>query len=446
MTKYLPNIFKSTSMRTLKQEIYFPIIIGLHLILWVIDIAMYQGDSMEIRSAIFFFFDIENVSYINPYRILGEILSSWVVTVFAANFLMATRAKWVERIFGGLDKMYLIHRRSGVIAVVLLILHYMIVPRDYIDIVVGKLMGFFALVLILLGVIISAVPIFKRKIKYNKWLNIHKLMGLFYVLGVAHSFFVNTLTSELPLVRVYVYGMALIGTIAWVYRAFLFNVFNKKLDYKITEVKNLGHQVTEVVLKPIKKDLQYLAGQFAFFKFPSISKQEQHPFTLSSHPYDNMLRITVKGLGDYTDDLKSKLIVGDSALVEGPYGHFSSSYIKEYDQIWIAGGIGITPFLSLAKDLHPNKVQLYWCVNKKEEAVYVDELQEIVNNNPNIQFTIWSSDESGYLTADKLDTDNFKNKGYLICGPNAMKESLTKGLLQKGVNRGDIYDEEFAFR
>ena len=198
-------------------------------------------------------------------------------------------------------------------------------------------------------------------------------------------------------------------------------------------------------MKPISNGLNYLAGQFAFFTFPEISKREQHPFTISSHPYDQNLRVTIKGLGDYTDDLYDKIKVGDEALVEGPYGHFSSSYLKEKEQVWIAGGIGITPFLSLAKDMYANNVKLFWCVNNLGEAVYKDELNAISKDNPNFDFTIWCSDESGYLTVDKLGLNDY-NKGFLICGPAALKENLMKQLKEKGVKQQNIYDEEFAFR
>lgn len=432
-------------MRILKQEIYFPIIVGIHLIFWCIDLYFYNGNFTEVDSDTMFFGRLQNASWQNPHRIIGEIFSSWVVTVFAFNFLMATRAKWVENIFGGLDKMYLIHRRSGVIAVVLLLAHFIVVPRD-IEFNPGKPLGFYALVLILIGVLLSAAPFFKRKIAYHKWINFHKLMGVFYVLGVLHGFMVESLIKQLPITRIYVFGMAMIGVFAWVYKAFLFGLFNKKLNYTVQSIKDLDNDITELELATSGKSLEFKAGQFAFFTFPSISKKEQHPFTISSHPHQNTLKLTIKGLGDYTNNLASKINVEDKVLVEGPYGKFSSAYAKEREQVWIAGGIGITPFLALIKDYYTKKVTLYWCVNNKSEAVYKEELESIAKSNPLFEFVLWNSNDRGHITVDDLSLREPEKKAYLICGPTALKENITKQLKQEGVNKNNIYDEEFTFR
>lgn len=433
-------------MRILKQEIYFPIIIGIHFIFWAIDLYFYSGPFKEVSSDTLFFGTLTDVTWKNPHRILGEVFSSWVVTVFAFNFLMSTRARWVENIFGGLDKMYLIHRRSGVIAVFLLLAHFIVVPRDLIAFNAGKPLGFYAFILIIIGVILSAAPVFKKKIPYNKWINFHKLMGVFYVMGVIHGILVDSLIKELPITRIYVFGMAFIGIIAWIYRAFLFNIFNKKLDYSISSITKLGNDTVEVTMSANSNSLNYKAGQFAFFTFPSVNKKEQHPFTLSSHPHDENLKITVKGLGDYTNDLSSKISVGDTVKVEGPYGKFSSAYSKEKNQVWIAGGIGITPFLSLIKDYYTNKVTLYWCVNKKEEAYYSKILETVAEKNPLFEFVLWDSENKGHLSVDNMSLREPKNKSYLICGPEALKKNITKQLKEEGVKQENIYDEEFAFR
>lgn len=432
-------------MRRLKQEMYFPIIVGIHLIFWCVDLYFYNGNFTEVDSDTMFFGRLQNVSWQNGHRIIGEIFSSWVVTVFAFNFLMASRAKWVEKLFGGLDKMYLIHRRSGVIAVVLLLGHFFIVPRA-IDFNPGKPLGFYALVLILIGVLLSAVPFFKRKIPYHKWINFHKLMGVFYVMGVAHGFMVDSLIKQLPITRVYVFGMAIVGVLAWIYRAFLYGLFNKKLNYIVTELKNLGNGVVEIMLKPQDKKLQYNSGQFAFFTFPSVSKREQHPFTISNSAGSETLRLTIKALGDYTNDLGSKLKEGDVAKVEGPFGHFTQDYAKKTEQVWIAGGIGITPFLALANQDLTKKVDLYWCVGKEEDAVYNDELKAFAQTNRNFNYEIWDSSKKGHLDLSKLSSQNYAETDYFICGPEALKKTIYKQLKAKGVSSHNIHDEEFAFR
>jgi len=433
-------------MRILKQEFYFPLIIGIHFIIWAISLYFYNGTSMEIKSETMFFGELTNVSWINIHRIIGEVLSSWVVTVLAINFLMATRARWIEKIFGGLDKMYVIHKRAAVIAVILIIAHFVIVPKDLIGFSIGKPLGFAALLLILIGVAISAIPVFKKIIPYHKWINFHILMGPFYVLAVIHGAMVDSLIKELPLVRTYVLGMVIIGIGAWFYKVFLYGVFNKKLDYVVSSVNNLGNGITEIYLKTTDAKLKFKAGQFAFFTFPSLSKQEQHPFTISSHHLSDEIRITIKALGDYTNKIAENLKQGDAAKIEGPFGLFSSRYAKEKEQIWIAGGIGITPFLSLSKDIYTNKVKLIWSVINKEEAKYSEELTSVANENPNFEFLIWSSDNNGFLTAEQLGINEFKDKAYLICGPETLKKNIIKQLTEKGVKRDDIYNEEFAFR
>ena len=432
-------------MRVLKQELYFPLIIGIHFIFWAIDLYFYKGSFTEISSDTLLFGEMTNESWFNFSRIFGEVLSSWVVTVFAANFLMATRAKWIEKIFGGLDKMYLIHRRAAVIATVLIIAHFVFIPRNLTEFNLGKPLGFYAFILIIIGVIVSVIPPLKKKIPYHKWLNFHKLMGIFYVMAVIHGLMVNSLIKDLPITRVYVFGMAFIGLGAWFYKAFLFRLFNKKLKYKVKSSKTIGNEITELILEPEGKALDFKAGQFAFFTFPEISKREQHPFTISSHPMDNNLRVTIKDLGDYTKKI-DELSTGDVAIVEGAYGLFSSKYAKEKEQIWIAGGIGITPFLSLAKDIYTHNVNLFWSVNTESDAVYSTELNKLAENNPNFNHSIWTSNNKGYLTIDKLNITDYKSKAYFICGPESLKKGIIEQLLENGVKMTDIYDEEFAFR
>jgi predicted ferric reductase len=417
-------------MRTIKQEHYFPFIMGWLIVFWAIDLSLYKG-SYE--------YSIQ--------KVVGEMLSSWVITVLAINFLMATRAKVIERIFGGLDKMYMVHRRAGIFAVAFLILHFIVIPKSP-EFAIGKPMGLLALVLILIGVIISAAPVFKRKIKYHKWINFHKSMGLFYVIGIAHSFNVSTLTSELPIVRTYVYGWAFIGIVAWIYRAFLYNIFNKKLDYTVQTIKHFADDTMEILLAPDTKKLAFDAGQFAFVAYDGINGNEPHPFTISNHPGDDHLRFTVKALGDYTADLQTSLKNGTKAKVQGAFGQFDFKKGQHRKQLWLAGGIGITPFLSFLREVDTDySVMLVWSIKSIDQANYKNEIESIVAQKNNIDFVLWDSDSKGRFSIDKkYKSATIKNHSIFICGPEVMRESYIKQLLEKGVSIQDIHYEEFSFR
>lgn len=423
-------------LRFIESEVYFPIIIGLHLVLWAVDLFLYSGPLVLNEGE-------------NPFmRVLGEVLASWVITVFGFNLLMATRAHWVERIFGGLDKMYLIHRRGGMIAVALLFLHFVIVPKDP-GFTIGKPLGFIAMILIFLGVLLSAAPFFKQRIPYRKWLTVHRLMGPFYVVGVSHALLVPTLTSHLPLVRTYVFGMAIMGIAAWLYRVLLHRWIHPSSSYNVADTKPFDNAVLAVEMSPVGAPLQFVPGQFAFFTFPGINRRESHPFTLASAPEQDRLRIAVKNLGDFTESFQTQIQVGEPVKVEGPYGVFTQNRSSANRQIWVAGGIGITPFLAMAHAIKDPgmEVTLYWTVYRREEANFDDELRDLAERTPGLTYNLWLSEENGLLTAEAMpETKEADGLDVFICGPVALRHSLTDQLRAIGIPQRNIHSEEFAFR
>ena len=104
-------------------------------------------------------------------------------------------------------------------------------------------------------------------------------------------------------------------------------------------------------MAPKKGLLAYEAGQFAFFSFAALSPRESHPFTIASAPSGENLRIIVKASGDFTSELVRAVEVGDEVRVEGAYGHLTERHCDSQQEVWVAGGIGITPFLSRAHAL-----------------------------------------------------------------------------------------------
>ena len=115
-------------------------------------------------------------------------------------------------------------------------------------------------------------------------------------------------------------------------------------------------------------------------RFPRFEGyKELFPFSVSNDPSQARVRISIKKSGDYTGEKVPLLKKGDKAIVMGPYGMFGERYLKhDRDMIWIAGGIGITPFLSMAKheSLNPTerKILLVWVIRNKSEAFHHSEL------------------------------------------------------------------------
>jgi predicted ferric reductase len=141
----------------------------------------------------------------------------------------------------------------------------------------------------------------------------------------------------------------------------------------------------------------------------------------------------------------AKIRRGNKVWVEGPYGRFYSDVGK---QVWVAGGIGITPFLSMAEEL-PNSrkdVDLYYSVTKRKELVVIDDLRSIQKlSKGRFRVHEWVSDEMGRLGIEAIKGP-YAGKAYFLCGPPGLKDSIKRGLLEKGVRRSMIMDEEFRFK
>ena len=116
----------------------------------------------------------------------------------------------------------------------------------------------------------------------------------------------------------------------------------------------------------------FVPGQFALIYIEAKDGWHRHPFTIASAPAERILRVTVKALGDYTSRLRELLEPGMPAVVGGPHGRFNHAKGAP-DQVWIAGGVGIAPFLSWmrALDEHPppGRVDLLLRVLRRAGAV-----------------------------------------------------------------------------
>lgn len=387
----------------------------------------------------------------------GQIFGLVGMALFSINLILSGRFKFLDKYFKGLDKVYLNHGRIGSIAFSMILFHPIFLVVQYLMISTKEAALFFVPfihmpitwgIISLVIMIILIIFTFYVKIKYNIWKFSHKFMTLAFFFAVLHTLTISSDISRNMILRYYILTLALSGLFV-VFRKAYFDYFvNKKLQYKVLRVNSLNNDVVEIEMEPVGSKLNFTAGQFAFFTFLSVGvTSESHPFSISSSSQDNNLKITVKNLGDFTK-LLLNLKKDDGVLIDGPYGYFSYKNVKSNNQIWIAGGIGITPFYSMAQSLdNGHTIDFYYSVKEEKEAVYVKELQDISTKNPNFKFNLWSAKEKGYINAGVVSSlsGGTKDKDIFFCGPPVLMESLKDQFVSLGVDISNIHYENFSF-
>jgi predicted ferric reductase len=262
-----------------------------------------------------------------------------------------------------------------------------------------------------------------------------------------HALLVPSLASQLPIVRTYVVMVMAVAIGSWIYRTFLFGLFRRPAVYQVAAANSLNEQVMEVTLSAQGDGIAYAPGQFVFLSIDGSDLGEPHPFTVSSHPEAVELRLSIKALGDYTTKLLQELKPGVRAYVEGPYGRFDYRKGKRR-QLWLAGGIGITPFLSFLPDVDEEReVNLLWSVNEAADAFQHDEIEALAEERPKVSYRRHVVASDGYLQIAERDLGGIpRDCSVYVCGPEAMRDSFIRQLVKLGVSRQDIHFEEFSLR
>jgi predicted ferric reductase len=387
----------------------------------------------------------------------GEVIGSNNIILMACSLFLSTRPKWAEKYFGGLDKMYMTHRRTGTAAFLLIFVHVLTVPITTTGWRLGNylaVIAFTGIVSIVLITLAPRIPFLNRLTSgdYDDWKKLKRWIGIFFILAFIHALTIgNPLHALIAITWVQIFFV--IGTVSYLYTEIFGGVFKKFLPYKVEAVKHPNNSSTEVTLRakkePVKK---HRAGQFLFVRFPSEKDlNESHPFTISSAPAEDVLRLTIKASGNFTRELFARLKDGADAIIEGAYGMFNYK-TGGPKQIWIAGGIGLTPFLSFVRDMDGNlqhKVDLYYTVRHPEEAIFVNELEAAAAKNPNLKVHIRYSAKEGSLTTEDIVKNaggNVRDYDVYLCGPLPMMQAFEKKFMDLGLPKNKIHYEEFNFR
>jgi predicted ferric reductase len=175
----------------------------------------------------------------------------------------------------------------------------------------------------------------------------------------------------------------------------------------------------------------------------------RHPFTIASAPDEPVVRFTVKALGDYTSRLRELIEPGMPAVIGGPHGRFS--HWRGTDrQVWIAGGVGVAPFLSWLRALErdpPHHVDFFY--SAVGEAPFAHEIRDIADRFPSVHAHLIDTSVEGRLTPERvLTTTEGDPRGLSVfmCGPAGMLRTFQSQLPLAGVRPRRIHREHFDWR
>jgi predicted ferric reductase len=382
-------------------------------------------------------------------RLIAEFLSSSAILVMSTNLMLSTRAKPLESVYGGLDKLFTSHRLNGLTAATLLSTHFLLMPESP-GWVQSKLIGYPLLSYLLIAVFVAIAPRtpWRRLVplRYQDWKATHRFQGFIVAAGVTHSLLAHPILLGLPLMRVWVYGVASLGLAAYVFRETIEPRILERHRYRIGEPVHVAADVIEVTLEPVELPIAHVPGQFAFVRFEGGPTREQHPFTISMAPAGGRLRFSVKASGDYTAELQHHLAAGSPASIEGPYGRFDFRGGGRR-QLWLAGGIGVTPFLAFLPAVEEDRdVRFVWTVHAPVDAPYLDEIGRTLSRRPRIDFTLHATQTDGRLRLADLRLERIRELSVFVCGPVPMRDAFIEQLLALGARRSDIHFEEFSLR
>ncbi len=373
-----------------------------------------------------------------------QIVGSTVLLGFTLVFLLATKNRFVNWLFGGLEHVYATHRwlAVGALALVfvhaqtanLIVLYFRDAPFDAASAGVWARNLFIALIVLAL---------LAKYMNYERWRLFHRFMVVPYLLAFYHAFALSSynLLSFTPL-GVWTMALGVVGVASSVYMIALYRKTAFKHKGKVASKTFPTEGVVEIALD-LQAPLEFKTGQFVFFKV------DKPPFDGVPHPFSvsgvdgKRVYFTIKALGDYTEALHDKLEEGDAVTLTGAFGHMT---FDDYPspQVWLAGGIGITPFLShlRSRETFDKKITLYYSVRNKDEAVHLEFFKALDRQHENFHFVLSESDTDGFLSVDDLDLSD--NPHVMLCGPVPMAKALKKQFKKTDAHRSLTY-EAFSF-
>lgn len=400
---------------------------------------------------------------------VGKNLALTGFTILVMQFVLSARLKWIERPFG-MNMLFHFHKAMAIIALLLLISHPILlaIGRQDWSLIFGPQvkwhiwLGRIAILILLVHVLLASFR-GMMKLNYETWRFVHNLGAVLILsLGFFHSWNAGGDIQTIWMKSLWVVLLSVAVT-SYLWHRVVRTLLLRRHPYKVTSVRKEAAGVWTIELTPPEGiyRFDYLPGQFHYLTFqraPDLPVEEHH-WTISSSPTETgVLRSTIKESGDFTATI-GKTKPGDIAVVNGPFGRFS--YVLHPDEreiVFIAGGIGITPLMSMLRHIRDTRaertVTLLFSNTNEKDIVFREELAEMehdgvaglkvvhVLSRPSDE---WKG-ERGRLDEDKIKRfagPELVRCAFYLCAPPGLLDQTIRILRKAHVPAASIHFERF---
>lgn len=378
------------------------------------------------------------------------------LALMSTTAILGGRWGWIETPFGGLDRVYAVHKWLAVFALSLASVHLLFKAgmRGWDTAAIMTLAPEWTRLVrqaSFVGLMLIVMLALNRNIPYSTWRWWHRLSGPLFAVVVLHWLSIKSPVALTSPAGVWLAALAALGLAAALYKLLLYPFLARHADYRVLNVTR-GPAAAQIEFEPTGRGIGFLPGHFGFLRMKVDGLREPHPFSIAAAPTPGgRITFVIRALGDFTSELVTRVQPGMHADVYAPYGRFERSATAGRE-IWIGGGVGISPFISWMSDSEQGAFQratLFYFYTPGRVFPHIEAIAAMAAEK-GVEFHPVPTGPQTPAFVQRFaeivgDTDP-ATLDIAVCGPQGLLNEIRRLAKAKGVSSARIRHELFAFR